>query len=177
MWARTTLSPGNRLTNSGIGERLTFGVAGPADPSVWERLTRAQQEWVAASLIKLNALIVQTTKTTCPTFGPTITAAGGCFQQWFNSTTKGAMTKADGSKLVLRTDGVFDQDTLDALITITGLHGKDFQVPYPAGAAIEEKKGLSTGAMVGIGVVGAGVLGGIVYAATRGKKRARRRSR
>jgi hypothetical protein len=174
MWARTTLSTGNRLTNSGIGERLSFGVAGPADPSVWEALTRAQQEWVAASLIKLNNLIVQTTKTTCPTFGPTITAAGGCFQQWFNASTKGAMTKADGSKLVLRTDGVFDQDSLDALITITGMHGKDFQTPFPAGAPIE-KKGLSTGAMVGIGVVGAAALGGIIYAVTRKPRRKTRR--
>lgn len=171
MWTRTSIS-NVRGSSSGVGEQLSFGsgaLAGAGDPSVWEKLSRAQQEWVAASLIKLNNLIVTTTKTTCPTFGPSVTAAGGCFQAWFNSSTKGAMTKADGSKLVLRTDGVFDQDTLDALITITGMHGKDFQVPYPAGAALE-KKGLSTGAMVGVGVAGVAVLGGIAYYAMRGKK-------
>jgi hypothetical protein len=56
--------------------------------------------------------------------------------------------------------------------------------PAPASApvsAIEEKKGLSTGAMVGLAAGGALVVGGIIYAATRAPRRkggkARRRAR
>jgi hypothetical protein len=52
--------------------------------------------------------------------------------------------------------------------------------PTPT-TAIEEKKGLSTGAMVGLAAGGALVVGGIIYAATRAPRRkggkARRRAR
>lgn len=177
MWARTT-GVSEQISFNGTGVGFNFpGLAAANDPSVWEKLTPEQQTWVRDALVKLNNLIVQTTKTTCPTFGPSVTAAGGCFQQWFNANTKGAYTKADGSKLVLRTDGVFDQDTLDALITITGVYGKDFQAPFPGASTIAEKKKLSTGAMVGIGLAVAAVGGGAVYYATRGKKSRRSRRR
>ncbi len=46
--------------------------------------------------------------------------------------------------------------------------------PQPLPAAVE-KKSLSTGAVVGIGLVAATVAGGITYAATREPKRRRRR--
>jgi hypothetical protein len=188
MWARQSLSVGNRLTNSGIGELISlggvgvsgFGIGAPGDPDVFAKLTDAQQKWVVDTLVKLDAKIRETTHTTCPTFGPSVTAAGGCFQGWFNAQNLG-LTKPDGSKVVLRTDGVFDQDTLDALRTVAALHGKDFPTPFPGtalpGLTGTGEKRLSTGAMVGIGLAGVTAVGGIIYAATRGGKTRRRRRR
>lgn len=164
-----------------LGERISFGgtgaLAAAGDPSVWDKITPEQQMWVGATLVKLNDLIVKATKTTCPDFGSTVNASLKCFQYWFNAGPKGAITKADGSKLLLRTDGYLDQETLDTLIAVTKLTAnvKNFPTPFPATPTAIEKKGLSTGAMVGIGVAGATVLGGIIYAATRGKKARRSR--
>lgn len=185
MWAKQSLIPGSR-TAFGIGERISFGGVGAlgfaleaaGDPEVWTKLTRDQQTWVVNALSKLNDSIVKTTGTTCPTWGPSITAAGGCFQNWFNGARLG-LTKPDGSAVTLRTDGVFDQDTLDALRTVVALHTKDFPVPFPGTAlpgltGTGEKK-LSTGAMVGIGAGVVTVLGGIAYAVTRKPTRKRRR--
>jgi hypothetical protein len=188
-WTRDTLCPGNRLTNSGIGDppqetkmfqhqvryqgapALGFSlgwVAAAGDPSVWEKLTPEQQAWVSSTLIKLDQRIRETTGTVCRTWGPAITAAGGCFQHWFNGAKLG-FTKADGSPLVLRTDGVFDQDTLDALRTVAGINPTDFPTPFPTPAAPppEEKKKLSKAAVAGIAIAGAAAVGGIVWAATR----------
>jgi len=96
---------------------------------------------------------------------------------WFNANKMG-LTKADGSPLVLRTDRVWDQDSLDALRTVAAMDPKDFPTPYPGttlpGPATEEKKKLSTGEMVGIATAGAAVIGGIGYLATRKKSRRRR---
>lgn len=187
MWARQSISH-VRGQSSGIGERISFGgrgvlgfsLAAAGDPDVWTKLTTEQQTWIVQTLSKFNDLIVKSTGTTCPTWGPSITAAGGCFQHWFNAAKMG-MTKPDGSPIVLRTDGVFDQDTLDVLRTAVGLHPKDFPTPFPGttlpGETGTGEKKLSTGAMVGIGVAGATVLGGIVYAATRKRGGGRRKSR
>jgi len=150
-----------------------FGIGGPGDPDAWVQLKPNEQVWVSETLAKLNSLIVSTTGTSCPTWAPEIGRASGCFQAWFNASKLG-MTKRDGSPLILRTDGVFDQDTLDALRTVVALNPKDFPAPFPGttlpGPAQEEKKKLSTGAMVGIAAGGAVVLGGIVYIATRKKR-------
>jgi len=184
MWAQQSLS-NVRGRSAGIGERISLGGVGvrgfaleaAGDPDIWESLSLAQQTWIANTLAKLNELIVKSTGTTCPQWTPTIHGAGFCFQQWVNNAKLG-LTKADGSPLVLRTDGLFDQETLDALITVAGMNPKDFPNPYPAAGAApstKEEKGLSVGAMTGIGLVGAGVLGGVIYAATRGGKRSRRR--
>jgi len=190
MWARQNLSLGGRALYSGVGdagERLAFGgigmpgfaLAAAGDPDVFTGLTAAQKQWVVDTLVKLNDLIVKSTHTTCPTFGPSVTAAGGCFQGWFNSSNLG-FTKADGSPLRLRTDGVFDQDTLDALRTVAALDPTNFPTPFPGTqlpgtTGTGEKKGLSTGAMVGIAAGGVAVIGGIAYLATRKSKKSRRR--
>lgn len=173
------------MRSTGIGERISFGgrgalgfaIGAAGDPDAWTQLNTEQQTWVMNALVKLDQLIRAQTKTSCPTFGPSITAAGGCFQFWFNGAKLG-LTKRDGSPVVLRTDGVFDQDTLDALRTVTSLNPKDFTTPFPGTEmAGTGKKKLSTGAIVGIAAGGAAVVGGVVYAATRGKRRGRKSRR
>lgn len=165
-----------------LGERVSLGgfaLAAAGDPDIWGKLSLEQQTWVGNTLAKLNELIVKTTGTTCPQWTPTIHGAGYCFQTWFNSSGL-KLTKPDGSPVVLRSDGIFDQDTLDALRTTVALNQKDFPTPFPGTAlpgTTGEGKKLSTGAMVGIGTAGAAVLGGIIYAATRGGKRKRRSRR
>lgn len=177
MWAKQSLSH-VRGESAGIGEQISFGgavvrgfgIGAAGDPEVWTKISSEQQAWVMNALVKLNEMIVKTTGTSCPTFGPSIMAAGGCFQAWFNANMKG-MTGADGKPVVLRTDGVFDQQTLDALRTVAALHATDFPVPYPGTEAPGYAKSkLSTGAMVGIGVAGATVVGLGIYAVTRKKK-------
>lgn len=170
MWAQTKGLLGEQVSFGGRGA-LGFALEAAGDPDVWATLTPDQQKWVTDTLVKLNGLIVQSTGTTCPTWAPTITAASGCFQAWFNSINAGAPIRK------LRTDGVFDQDTLSALITTTQIHSKDFPTPFPSAAATAAKKKLSTGAMVGIATAGAAALGGVIYVATRGGKRKVRRRR
>jgi hypothetical protein len=164
----------------GLSSEWGFGVGAAGDPDVWTTLSPAQQTWVMNTLITLDTQIRKSTNTTCPTFGPSITAAGGCFQRWFNSQNFGLTTK-QGGRVELRVDGVFDQDTLDALRTVVALHAKDFPTPFPgtemAGTGTPAKK-LSTGAMVGIGA-GVAAVGGVIYAATRkgGRRKGRKASR
>jgi|KBSSwiStaDraftv2_1062776.scaffolds.fasta_scaffold818278_1 hypothetical protein len=162
----------------GGATRRGFSLGAAGDPDIWSSLSNAQQTWVGATLSKLNDLIVKQTGTTCPQWAPTIHQAGFCFQGWFNRQNFG-MTKADGSPVVLRTDGAFDQDTLDALRTVVALNQKDFPTPYPGTSLPGEtgtgEKKLSTGAMVGIAAAGAATLGGVIYALTSGKKKSRRR--
>lgn len=157
-----------------------FGVGAAGDPDAWVQLDKSQQTWVMNTLVKLDSLIRSSTPgTSCATFGPSISAAGRCFQFWFNSAKLG-LTKRDGSPVVLRTDGVFDQDTLDALRTVSSLNPKDFPTPFPGTemAGTGAKKGLSTGTMVGIGA-GVAAVGGVIYAATRkgGRRKGRKASR
>ena len=173
MWARSKGLLGEQVSFGGRGV-LGFALEAAGDPDVYTKLTPDQQKWVVDTLVTLNNKIYQTTGTTCPTWGPSVTAAGGCFQAWFNSVNASAPIKK------LRTDGVFDQDTLDALITTTQIHKVDFPVPFPGAAMpapVPAKKKLSTGAMVGIATAGAAALGGVVYVATRGGKRRTRRRR
>ena len=211
-WARG--APGGCFT--GVGERLSFGgkkvpgfaLSAAGDPDIFARLSADQQTWVLATFNKLNALIVQSTGTTCPTWAPTIAAAPGCFQKWFNSSLPAAQF---GQTKMLRTDGVFDEDTLCSLLAVAAAHPEDFLTAFPdpnkrycqgpkpvvptsftatstlpattaptttapsttpAASPITPASdtGLSTGAKVGIGVVGVGAIGGIIYAATRSKK-------
>jgi hypothetical protein len=161
---------GERLLGGGLG----FALEAAGDPEVWTSLSAEQQKWIVDSLTMLNNLIYQSTGTMCPTWGPSITAAGGCFQGWFNANMAG-MTKPDGSPLVLRTDGVFDQDTLDALRTVAALDPGHFTTPFPGtklpGLEKQEDKKLSTGALIGIAAGGALVVGGAAWALTRKKKR------
>lgn len=179
MWAQqSVLSSGGRGKFSGVGEQISrggqraigFGVAAAGDPDVWAKLSADQQAWVGATLSKLNDLIVKTTGTTCPGWAPAIPAASKCFQPWYNS-----MYAGSPGFVQLRTDGVFDADTLQALQTTALIHQADFPTPFPGTAPTTavEKKGLSTGAMVGIAAAAATALGGGIYVATRktGKKR------
>jgi hypothetical protein len=131
------------------------------------------------TLVALDGKIRTQTGTSCSTFGPSITAAGGCFKGWFNGAKLG-LTKPDGSPLVLDPTTTFDQDTLDALRTVAAMDPSTFKTPFPGTdmpGLTGDKKKLSTGAMVGIATGGAAVLGGIVYVATRkgGKGRKARR--
>jgi len=178
-----------RLTAFGVGEKISFGGVGavgfalgaPGDPDAWVQLTPAQQTWVTNSIRTLDSKIREQTQTTCPGMSqPTITGMAGCFQNWFNSAKLG-LTKRDGSPVVLRTDGVFDQDTLDALRTITSLDAKNYPTPFPGteAAGITPTKKLSTGAIVGIAAAGATVIGGIAYVAmhSKSKRKGRRTTR
>jgi hypothetical protein len=173
LWAQVNRMDAKISRGGGVVQGFAVGAdpyvqVGGTDPGpFWSTtLTTAQQTWVMNTLVKLDQLIRTTTATYCPTFGPSIIAAGKCFQNWFNAAKLG-MTKPDGSPVVLRTDGVFDQDTLNALITVAGMNPKDFPNPYP-GTAVE-KKGLSTGAMIGIGAGVVAVGGTVVYLITRKK--------
>ncbi len=163
-----------------------FGVGAMGDPEIWTKLSTEQQTWIVATLTKLNDLIVKSTGTTCPTWGPSITAAGGCFQGWYNAN----YLPLNPAAIQLRTDGVFDEDTLCALIVQAALNPQEFPTPFPDPAkqycqvpadalAAEEKKKLSTGAMFGIGVAtSVVVVGGISYAVMRrGGKKTRKKSR
>lgn len=187
MWAQQSLSP-VRGAGSGLGERLSFGgrvvggfaLAKAGDPEVWSTLSPAQQTWIMETLVKLDGLIRATTGTSCATFGPSITAAGGCFQAWYNANYLPINPQA----VQLRTDGVFDQDTLDGLRTIAALDPANFPTAFPGtvlpgapASAYEDKKKLSTGAMVGIGAAGLAVVGGIAWAVSKGGKKSRRRRR
>lgn len=169
MWAQTSVAFGN------VGVR-GFDLSGPGDPEVWSHLSAAQQSWIVDTLVKLNGIIVASTKTTCPTWAPAIDRATGCFQGWFNG-AKFGFTKANGAPLVLRTDSVFDQDTLDALRTVAALNPKDFTTAFPGtelpGTGVVKKK-LSTGAIAGIATAGAAAIGTVAYLATRKKSRRRR---
>lgn len=175
MFARTKGLLGEQVSFGGRNVRA-FALAAAED--TWAALTVPQQTWVVSTLTKLNDLIVKANGTRCLTWAPNITAAGQCFQMWFNSAKLG-LTKPDGSPVVLRTDGTFDQDTLDALRTTVALNPKDFPTPFPGtqmpGETGTGEKKLSTGAMVGIAAAGATALGGIVYVATRKRGRKSRR--
>lgn len=190
MWAQTSLSHvRGQSAGVGIGERLSFNgfsLSAAGDPEIWTQLSAAQQKWVMDTLVKLNNIIVSKTGATCATFGPSVTAAGGCFQAWWN---------ASGiSPQMIRTDGVFDEETLCALITMAGIHSADFPTMFPdpegrycqipttmapqALAPVEpEKKKLSTAAVVGIGAAVIAVGGGAVYLATRKTKKKSRKAR
>jgi hypothetical protein len=166
--------------NAGLGEQVAlrgsymrgFALSAAGDPDIWATLSADQQAWVYSFLSVLNGLITKSTGTMCPSWkAPSgasgITNATGCFQMWFNSVyPPGTPVKQ------LRTDGVFDQDTLYGMQTIAGIHASDFPTPYPAASA----KKLSTAAMVGIGAAGVAALGGIYYVVT-SKKKTRKISR
>lgn len=172
MWTKST----------GVIERISFGgtgvagfsLSGPSDPPIWADLVFAQQQWVTNTLTKLNDIIVRQTGTTCPTWSTAITASSGCFQAWYNQNYVPVNPQAKK----LRTDGIFDADTLCALQLIAGLNPQDFPTPFPdpqkkyCQAPMGAKK-LSTGAMVGIAAGGAVVLGGIAYLVTRKPRRRR----
>jgi hypothetical protein len=178
MWAQQN-------TPHGVGELISYGGHGALgfalgtvnDPEIWSKLTPDQQMWVTNSLNTLNSKIMAATGSSCPTWGPAINLAGGCFQTWFNNNYGGA----NSGVMTLRTDGVFDQDTLCALITVTGMHQTDFPTAFPdpnkqycqsPGSATATKK-ILTAKMLGFGALGVVGLGGIAYAAIHGKKRRR----
>ena len=134
-WARHSLCPANRGPGSGIGEAISlggrgvlgfaFGAAG--SPEVYSTLTLDQQSWVAAALSHLNDNIVKSSGTSCPGWAPAIGPASSCFQAWYN----GNYAAPNGPANPLRTDGVFDEDTLCALLGITNSYPLDFINVFP----------------------------------------------
>lgn len=197
MWAQqsTSLVRGNSAGAvaglAGLNERLSRGGRGAIGFSlgfalggdeIWTKLTPDQQMWVGTSLNALNTQIVATTGTQCPTWGPAINLAGGCFQVWYNAN----YAAPKGPSKAIRADGVFDEDTLCALIMIAQLKGKTYfptpfpdpsgkycAPPAPVAAASDQK--VSTAKMLGFGALAALGVGGIAYAATHKKSRRRRR--
>lgn len=178
MWAQSKGLLGEQVSFGGAGalgftlDRAPVGIGAAGDPEVWGRLAPPQQMWVMSVLIMLDAKIREATKSTCGggpiTASTPLATATRCFQAWSNAQRQVPVT--------LRTDGVFDLDTLNALIATTQIHSKDFPVKFPGAVpTVEAKKKLSTGAMVGIAAAGATALGGIVYVATRKRGRRRRR--
>jgi len=169
------------------GRVVGFSLAAAGDPSIWEQLSTVQQSWVMNTLNILNSKIEKTTGTKCPTYGPSITAAGGCFQAWWN---------ASGiSPQKIRTDGVFDEETLCALITVAGIYTQDFPslfpdpegkycrlpgggAPAPAPQTVTTTKPkLSKGAMIGIGAGAIVVIGGVAYALSSSRRSKKKKDR
>jgi len=144
-----------------------FGLSGSGD--VWVKLNRDQQTWVMNTLTKLNDIIVKNTGTKCATWGPSITAAGGCFQNWYNANALPLNPQA----IKLRTDGVFDEDTLCALMVTAALDPSNFPTgfPDPEGKFCQAKTGMSKGMKIALVAGGATVVAGGVYLATRKKRR------
>lgn len=172
MWARQTTphGVGDQVSYSGHGA-LGFALETVNDPEIWSKLTPDQQMWVSNSLNTLNTKITQQTGSSCPTWGPAINLAGGCFQKWFNANYGGA----NSGVMTLRGDGVFDEDTLCALVMVTGLNKTDFPTPFPdpnkqychGPSPVSATKKISTAKMLGIGALGVAGVAGIIYAATR----------
>lgn len=192
MWAQQSLSTvrGNSAGAvaglAGLGERISFGGRGAlgfalAGDQIWTTLTPDQQMWVSTALNTLNSGIVAATGTSCPTWGPAINLAGGCFQIWYNAN----YAAPKGPSRALRADGVFDEDTLCALIMVAQLKkfstafpdpsGKYCATPAPVSSSAGQK--VSTAKMVGFGALAIAGIGGIAYAATHTKGRRRRRRR
>lgn len=147
-----------------------FGDLGLSGSDVWGALNRDQQTWVMNTLTKLNDIIVANTGTRCSTWGPSITAAGGCFQNWYNANA----VPLNPSAIELRTDGVFDNDTLCALLVTAALDPTNFPTgfPDPEGKFCQAKTGMSKGMKIGLAVAGTAAVGGtVVYLATRKKRR------
>lgn len=178
MWA-TTKGTGLSEAISYGGSRVAgFGVGAVMDPPAV--LSADLQAWMMNALNDLNTKIVSSTGTTCATWGADLKSMTGCFQTWYNA------NRSPASK-TLRTDGVVDQDTFDAMKSVAAAHPADFPslpaalpaTPMPslpaAPVAPAAKKGLSTGATVGIAAAGAAVIGAGIYYVTRKKKKGSRR--
>jgi hypothetical protein len=119
-WARTA---DVGISFGGVGVRgFALGAAG--DPEIYSKLTADQQAWVGAAFSKLNDLIVQKTGTKCSSWAPAIGPASTCFQGWYNAAPEGRAAP-------LRTDGVFDESTLCALLKIVGSDPTNFPASFP----------------------------------------------
>lgn len=165
-----------------------WGLGAVGDPEVFSKLSAAQQGWVAGGLAGVKAAAFATDKAAqWPNPGSTLVVGPSSqtmgFQWWSN----------DATKTTLRTDGVFDQDTLNTLqMFVAQLGGSPFPpaggpgpIPGPGGTcpagqapdpktglcATTTKPGLSTGAVVGIAAAGAVAVGGVLYVLMHHKKR------
>lgn len=114
----------------GVSAFSDWGFVGAAgDPEIYSTLTSAQQGWVDGGLANLKARTVAAGQTWPPVPGSpdgTRPAMVGGFQQVYNAT----VAKTSPVK-PLRTDGLLDQDTLDALQSAVGAAGGS---PYPTTA-------------------------------------------
>lgn len=134
-WTSNSLCPANQGPGSGYVAGISFGGVGmpgfalgaAGDPEIYSKLSADQQGWVAAALSKLNDNIVKQSGTTCPGWAPAIGPATTCFQGWYNL-NYGA---PKGPANPLRTDGVFDEETLCALLGITAAFPTDFPAAFP----------------------------------------------
>jgi hypothetical protein len=99
-----------------------FALDAAGDPAA--TLSSDQQAWVVSTLSTLNQKIASSTGTSCPGWqepGTSLAAAVGCFQLWATSNGRGPV----------RSDGVLDEDTLCALISVVVEHQSDFPTPFP----------------------------------------------
>lgn len=148
--------------------------AASAPPGLWAKLSSAEAHWVAATLVTLNALIIKAGNKPCATWPADLLAsdatataklpaAVACFQGWAN-------TNLQPPKL-LRLDGVLDEPTLCALVETTRRHSPDFPDKYPGSTLmICGWNGLPVYAKIGAGVGAAAVIGGTIWAISRGSK-------
>lgn len=157
-----------------------WGLGGPGDPDIFGKLSPAQQGWVATTFAAIFAKADPKDIQPC---GPLNSSAAmiRCFQMIYNAESTDMPVKP------LRTDGVFDEDTLCALqlaatntkfgvVPFPDPEKRFCQPPCPVGQARDPKTGLcaettkpglSTGAIVGIAAAGAVAVAGLVYAVSR----------
>lgn len=185
-----------------------FGI-GQAAGDVFATLTPTQQAWIQQTLSTLHSKIITQTQTTCPGWAePTanLAAAVACFQLWANNLsvplTGGGALRQDGvldqatltsllSAAIQHPEDfstTFPQPAAAPPAVQAAVNAAVAAVVPPVAAApvpapvpgTQPSKGLSTGAMVGIGIAAVGAIGTGVYFATRGgggKKRRKRRKR
>lgn len=153
----------------GLAAFSDWGLGAASDPDITGSMSAAQKGWVAGGIAGVKDAAIKT-----GTWTSADAADGLGFQKWYN---------ANVAKVVpvkpLRTDGILDQDTLDALQSVVKQMGGS---PYPSAACPKgqeldpktglcaDKKGLSRGAIAGLAAAGAAVVGGIVYVVTKPRK-------
>lgn len=112
------------------GGRVAVGFGAAGDPEVYSALSADQKNWVLNTLNNLNTRIMTANAgNVCASWAADIQHMTGCFQLWFNSIA----SIAKGG--LLRTDGVFDDETLTALKAVTNDHSGDF-APFPASSSL-----------------------------------------
>jgi hypothetical protein len=147
----------------------------PPPPGIWATLSEAESHWIAATLIKLNDLILKAGSKPCTSWPADLLqddasavakmpTAVACFQGWFNLNVKPTRMPM----LALRTDGTLDHATLCAIVAVAKDHASDFPTPYPG--TVFCLSTLPLYAKVGLGVGAIAAVGGTLALLTRKKR-------